>query len=146
MKANTVDHKLIGIFYNALRKWIVFIALALGLYLCTSDILSFVLLGILLCLIHITNVYNVTDITKFIELKKAVYEQSATYSNRSKKENLFHNIALFPISAGVTVLLSSNNIFLIVFGIILIYFLLVYGETAKYRFKLYKIYYDNHVA
>ncbi|MBQ0140189.1 MAG: hypothetical protein KBT36_12955 [Kurthia sp.] len=146
MKASNVEQTVIGIFSASLKNWLVFITLTVVLYISSSRLLSFVLFCILLYALHKAVNKNADAITKFMELKKAVFANTATYINRSKSENVFHNIAVFPISLGLTVLMATNNIGMIISSIIIVYFILIYGETAKYRYKLYKTYYDNHIA
>lgn len=145
MKATNLDGVLINIFYHALKKWFVFIIFALALYINTSTFLYYILGGALFITIHITVVNKVAAITKFIELRKAVLDHTATYNVRSGKENVFHHIGALPISACLGILLASSNPIMIVSGIIGLYFLLVFGETGKYRFNLYKRYYDKYV-
>lgn len=146
MKATNIDNVLINIFGNVIKQWSIFIIFALALFINTSTIIFYILFGVLLITTHITVVNKVAAISKFIELRKAVLNHTPTFHVRSVKENVFHHIGLLPISILLAALMASDNSSFVICGIVGVYFLLVFGEGGKYRYNLYKRFYDKHVV
>ncbi|WP_447403025.1 hypothetical protein ACE1MS_23465 (plasmid) [Lysinibacillus sp. fkY74-1] len=72
--------------------------------------------------------------------------REASYKELTSKECLFNSIFLTPVTVIMSIAIyNSNNLIIqvIIFFIILIF--LVIGETAKYRFTLYKNWYDQNL-
>lgn len=148
METTKQDQILYGVFNGALKKWVVFIVLTIGIYLlhsAESKIVLYGLEGLLLVTLHLTVAKKINTLTKFMELQKSVLNYEAAYKVRSVKENWFHQIGLFPFSVGLTLLLCTSNIALVISGIVLLYFILVLGETAKYRYELYSKFYKKNI-
>ncbi len=82
----------------------------------------------------------------FNQVKKAILMREASYKELTSKECLFNSIFLTPVTVIMSIAIyNSNNLIIqvIIFFIILIF--LVIGETAKYRFTLYKNWYDQNL-
>ncbi|PIJ98119.1 hypothetical protein [Lysinibacillus sphaericus] len=82
----------------------------------------------------------------FNQVKKAILMREASYKELTTKECLFNSLFLVPVTVIMSIAIyNSNNLIIqiIIFFIILIF--LVIGETAKYRFTLYKNWYDQNL-
>lgn len=83
---------------------------------------------------------------RFNQVKKAILKREAIYTELTKKESYLNSIFLAPVSVIISIAIyNTNNLTIQVFMFILILAFLVIGETAHYRFILYKNWYDQNL-
>lgn len=83
---------------------------------------------------------------RFNQIKKTVLIREAPYQELTAKERLLNSVFLAPITIMISIAIyNTNNLILqiIMFFIILVF--LIIGETAKYRYTLYKSWYDENI-
>lgn len=83
---------------------------------------------------------------QFNQIKKTILIREASYKELTAKERLLNSVSLAPITIMISIAIyNTNNLILqiIMFFIILVF--LIIGETAKYRYTLYKGWYDENI-
>lgn len=103
-------------------------------------------LVIVTVLLH--KIFNHSSIAliRFNLVRKSVLQRMSTYGEVTKKEQLFNSVVLAPITLLVgTGLYATDNLMIKGCMLIIVFIFLLVGETAKYRFKLYKNWYDNNL-
>ncbi|MFY0519370.1 hypothetical protein ACOMCU_16305 [Lysinibacillus sp. UGB7] len=99
----------------------------------------------LVCLHKLTN-RAMLLLIRFNQVKKAILKREACYQELTGKERLLNSIFLTPVTVIISIAIySANNLVVQIFMFILILILLLIGETAKYRFTLYKNWYDQNL-
>ncbi|MEB2280178.1 hypothetical protein LAV73_09230 [Lysinibacillus xylanilyticus] len=83
---------------------------------------------------------------RFNQVKAAILKEEATYQDLTAKECLLNSIFLAPVTIIISIVIySANNIVIQILMFVLILTFLIIGETAKYRFSLYKNWYDENL-
>jgi len=101
-------------------------------------------LGII-CLHKLTNC-AMLRLIRFNQVKAAILKEEAIYQELTAKECLLNSIFLAPVTILISIVIySSNNIVMQILMFVLILTFLIIGETAKYRFTLYKNWYDQNL-
>ena len=101
-------------------------------------------LGII-CLHKLTNC-AMLRLIRFNQVKAAILKEEVTYQELTAKECLLNSIFLAPVTIIISIIIySSNNIVMQILMFVLILTFLIIGETAKYRFTLYKNWYDQNL-
>lgn len=101
-------------------------------------------LGII-CLHKLTN-RAMLLLIRFNQVKNAVIRREAVYQELSSKECFLNSLFLAPVTVIISIAIyNANNIVIQIIMFILILVFLVIGETAKYRFTLYKNWYDQNL-
>ncbi|SCX63344.1 hypothetical protein SAMN02787108_03233 [Lysinibacillus fusiformis] len=80
------------------------------------------------------------------QIKKTLITREAPYQELTKKEHLLNSVFLAPITIIISVAIYNtyNLILQIIMFFIILLFLLI-GETAKFRYTLYKNWYDKNL-
>ena len=83
---------------------------------------------------------------RFNQVKKAVLHREASYKELTGKECFLNSIFLAPVTVIISIAIyNANNLIVQIIMFLLILICLVIGETAKYRFTLYKNWYDQNL-
>lgn len=149
---NTLPSKnkvLIKIYIKSYTILMFLVCIAVGAYFLkqSNKIIAFYIVFIigLACLHTLINRAMVLLI-RFNQIKKTLLIREASYQDLTAKEHLLNSVFLAPVTVMMSVAIyNTYNLILqiIMFFIILVF--LIIGETAKYRYILYKNWYDENI-
>ncbi|MGE7988564.1 hypothetical protein [Lysinibacillus fusiformis] len=99
----------------------------------------------LVCL-HILMNRAMILLIRFNQIKKAVLIREASYQELTATEHLLNSLFLAPVTIMISFAIyytNNLNLQIIMYFIILVF--LIIGETAKFRYTLYKNWYDKNL-
>ena len=152
MALNTFPSKnkaLLKIYLKSYSILMLFICSAVGAYFLkqsnktTAFYIVFVL-GIV-CLHKLLN-HAMVLLIRFNQVKKAILKREASFQELTSKESFINSIFLAPVTVSISIAIyNANNLYIQILMFVLILTFLLIGETAKYRFTLYKNWYDQNL-
>lgn len=148
---NTLSKKkeLLKIYIKSYTILLLFVGSAVGAYFLKqlNDKIIFYIVFILglICLHALIN-RSMILLIRFNQIKNAVLYREDSYLELTIKELIINSVFLAPVTIMISIgIYNTTNLILQIIMFFLIFIFIIIGETAKYRYALYKNWYDENL-